>query len=166
MAQYSSHTVQWDCVFCKIVDGTIQTPGIFWEDEYFMAFLSRYPSVEWFTVVIPKQHYGSDVLAMPDDILQQFILEAKKVSNILLNHFDDVGRVWLIMEGTGIDHAHIKLIPMHHTAHMKQGIRKQYLSSREDYFSEYPWYLISTDWPEWDERKLRQLANKLKNSII
>ena len=59
-----------------------------------------------------KEHYGSDVLKMPDDVLQGFIL-SKKVAGILENYFEDVGRVGLIMEGTGIDHAHIKLVPMH-----------------------------------------------------
>jgi len=58
---------------------------------------------------------NSDVLSLPDDILQEFILTAKHVSTTLLHHFDDVGRIGLIMEGTGIDHAHIKLIPMHGT---------------------------------------------------
>lgn len=164
MADYLSHTHDWNCIFCKIVDGTISTPGIFREDDQFIAFLSKYPSVEWFTVVIPKQHYGSDCLQLPDNILQQFIVAAKKISEILLNYFDDIGRVWLIMEGTGIDHAHIKLIPMHGTAHMKEWIRKQYLSNREDYFTEYPWYLISTDWPEGNENKLRVLAENLKNT--
>ncbi len=165
MANYQSSTNQWHCIFCEIIKGNIQTPGIFWEDEQFMAFLSTRPSVEWFTVVVPKQHYGSDVLAMPDGILQQFIIAAKKVSNILLNHFEDVGRVGLIMEGTWVDHAHIKLIPMHGTWHMKQWVRKQYLSNREDYFEQYPWYIISSDWPKWDPEKLGELASQLKSAL-
>lgn len=162
MADYVSKTEQGNCIFCEIVKGTIQTPGIFWEDEEFMAFLSAWPSVEGFTVVVPKQHYGSDVLAMPDDMLQRFILAAKKVSNMLLAHFEDVGRVGLVMEGTGVDHAHIKLIPMHQTAHMKQGIWKQYLSGRSDYFEKYEGYLISTDGPKGDPEVLKALAEKLR----
>jgi len=162
MSEYKSLTDEGACVFCEIVKGTIQTPGLFWEDPEFMAFLSTWPSVEGFTVVIPKDHHASDCLAMPDDVLQNFILVAKKVSTILLGHFEDVGRVGLIMEGTGVDHAHIKLIPMHGTGHMKKGIWKQYLSNRSDYFETYEGYIISTDGPKADPEKLRDLAAKLK----
>lgn len=162
MANYTSSTNQGKCIFCEIITGNIQTPGIFWEDHQFMAFLSAWPSVEGFTVLVPKQHYDSDCLAMPDDILQKFILAAKKVSKILLKHFKDVGRVGLIMEGTGVDHAHIKLIPMHGTAHLKRGVWKQYLSGRSDYFKKYQGYLISTDGPKADPEKLKDLAQKIK----
>lgn len=163
MANYKSSTDGGDCIFCEIIKGNIQTPGIFWEDNEFIAFLSTWPSVEGFTVVVPKEHHGSDCLAMPDDVLQRFILVAKKVSNILLKHFDDVGRVGLIMEGTGVDHAHIKLVPMHGTGHMKKGIWKQYLSGKSDYFEKYEGYIISTDGPKADPEKIKDLAKKLRD---
>ncbi|MEI6627172.1 MAG: HIT family protein [bacterium] len=162
MADYKSTTESGECIFCKIIAGEIKTPGIFWEDENFMAFLSTWPSVEGFTVLVTKQHYDSDVLALPDEVLQKFILAAKKVSNILLKHFADVGRVGLIVEGTGVNHAHIKLVPMHGTAHMKQGIWKQYLSGKSDYFEKYEGYLVSHDGPKADSEKLKELANKLR----
>ncbi len=166
MANYKSSTKEGKCIFCEIIKGNIQTPGIFFEDKNFMAFLSTWPSVEGFTVVVPKKHYGSDVLAMPDKDLQKFVIASKKVSKILLKHYKDVGRVGLIMEGTGIDHAHIKLIPMHDTAHMKKGIWKQYLSGISDYFEKYEGYIISTDGPKADPEKLRKLALKLKKIKI
>jgi len=52
---------------------------------------------------------------MPAQDLQEFILVAKNVAKKLEDYFPDVGRVGLMMEGTGIDHAHIKLYPMHGT---------------------------------------------------
>ena len=165
MAQYQSSTDEGKCVFCEIIKGNIQTPGIFWEDEKFMAFLSTWPSVEGFSIVVPKEHYGSDVLAMPDEILSKFIIAAKKVANILLRYFDDVGRVGLIMEGTGVDHAHIKLIPMHGTEHMKKGIWKQYTCGRSNYFEKYGGFLTSDDGPKADTEKLKILASKLKAVI-
>lgn len=162
MADYKPKTDKGECIFCKIIDGAIKTPGVFWEDDEFMAFLSTWPSVEGFTVLVPKEHYGSDCLAMPDDILQKFIIAAKKVSKVLLRYFENVGRVGIIMEGTGIDHAHIKLVPMHGTGHMKKGIWKQYLSGRSDYFEKYEGYIISTDGPKADEQKIRKLAENLR----
>lgn len=151
-----------NCIFCKIVNGEIQTPGIFWEDEKFMAFLSTFPSAKGFTVVIPKNHYASDVLAMPDSELQDFVLAAKKVSNILLNHFEDAGRVGLVMEGTGINHAHIKLIPMHGTEYMKKGEWRQISSNKNDFYEKYEGYLSSNDGPKADEDELSRLAEKLR----
>jgi diadenosine tetraphosphate (Ap4A) HIT family hydrolase len=163
MVNYKSSTDKGKCIFCEIIKGNIQTPGIFWEDKDFMAFLSTWPSVEGFTVVIPKKHYCSDCLAMPDNVLQRFILAAKKVSKVLLEHFKDVGRVGLIIEGTGVDHAHIKLIPMHGTEHMKKGVWKQYLSKKPQYFEKYEGYIVSSDGPEADPEKLEEIAKKLRN---
>ncbi|EKE30040.1 MAG: hypothetical protein ACD_2C00052G0001 [uncultured bacterium (gcode 4)] len=162
MALYDSTTEKWDCLFCEIANWSIATPGIFWENEEFMAFLTIFPSVLWHTVIIPKSHYWSDVLSLPDDVLQRFILAAKEVSNILLSHFEDVGRVWLIMEWTWVDHAHIKLTPMHGTWHMKKWIWRQYLSNRSDWSDKYEWYIISTDWPRADDEVIKRLSEELR----
>lgn len=162
MADYKSTTENGECVFCKIINRDIKTPGIFWENEVFMAFLSTWPNTEGFTVVVPKEHYGSDVLGMPDDTLGKFVLAAKAVSKSLINHFEDVGRVGLIMEGTGIDHAHIKLFPMHGTGHMKKGEWKQYHSNNGKFFETYEGYICSNDGPKGDEQKIRELAEKLR----
>lgn len=162
MADYKSATDKGECIFCKIIGGEIKTPGIFWEDDEFIAFLSTWPNTEGFTIVAPKKHYGSDVLAMSNEVLQRFVLAAKKVSDILIQHFEDVGRVGLIMEGTGIDHAHIKLFPMHGTGHMKRGEWKQYSSDNDKFFETYEGYISSNDGPGGDEQKIRELAEKLR----
>lgn len=162
MANYKASTEEEKCVFCEIAKGSLHTLGIFWEDENYIAFLSLWPSVEGFTVVIPKLHYPSDVLAMANDKLLNFVLAAKKVSKMLLDGFEDVGRVGLIMEGTGIDHAHIKLVPMHGTEHMKKGVWKQYLSGKSDYFEKYEGYIVSADGPKADPEKIKNLADKLR----
>jgi diadenosine tetraphosphate (Ap4A) HIT family hydrolase len=165
MAKYKSSTKTGKCIFCEIASGRIKpmSDGGFWENKKYMAWLSPFPSAEGFSVIIPKKHYPSDALNLPDKDLKEFIIEAKKVSKILLKNFKDVGRVGLIMEGTGVDHAHIKLIPMHGTGHMKKGIWKQYASGKSDYFEKYDGYLVSNDGPKADPEKLKKLAEKLKN---
>lgn len=129
-----------------------------------MAFLSIDPNTEGFSCVVPKGHYGSDILKMPDDMLQRFILTAKKVSGVLENHFADVGRVGLIMEGTGIDHAHIKLVPMHGTENLKRGEWQQFLSGQEMYFQKYEGWISSAGGPKADPEKLKELAGAIKKS--
>ena len=166
MSDYKSKTEKGECIFCKIASGDVRTPGIFWEDKEFMAFLSLWPNTDGFTVLIPKKHYKSDVLAMPDDVLQRFILAAKEVAKILIAYFDDVGRVGLIMEGTGVDHAHIKLFPMHGTEHLKKGIWRQYHSSNRKFFKNYEGYIASNDGPKESEEKISALAEELRKISV
>jgi len=161
MADYKSTTNEGKCIFCELAKGNVSFRGKFFEDENYIAFLSGWPNTEGFTVVIPKKHYSSDVLGMPDDKLQEFILVAKKVSTMLMKHFSDVGRIGLIMEGTGVDHAHIKLFPMHGTEGLKNGTWKQMHSGVETFFETYKGYIASNDGPKADERKLKNLAEKL-----
>jgi len=163
MGRYESQDEKGKCVFCKIAKGELETPGVFWEDEKYMAFLSTFPSTEGFTVLIPKKHFGSDVLAMPENNLQEFVLVAKNVSEILTKKLDDVGRVGLIMEGTGIDHAHIKLVPMHGTQHMKEGIWKQYTSDENRFLDKYEGFISSHDGPKANPEELRKLAKQLSS---
>ncbi len=167
MAKYETTTEENKCIFCEIAKWTFPPlgNGLIYEDEKFMARLSPFPNTLWFSVVIPKKHYGSDVLAMPDEDLQEFVLVAKKIANKLVDYFDDVGRVGLIMEGTGIDHAHIKLMPMHGTGHMKQWIWKQYPSGKDDFFETYEGYIMSNDGPKADRDQLKALAEKIKETM-
>ncbi len=161
MAKYDATTQDHKCIFCEIISGNIKTPGVFWESEEFIAWLSIDPNTEGFTCVVPKQHYGSDVLKMPDAVLQKYIIAAKTVANILENYFEDVGRVGLMMEGTGIDHAHIKLVPLHGTENLKKGVWKQVLSGKEFWFEKYEGWISSGSGPIADPEILKKLASAI-----
>jgi diadenosine tetraphosphate (Ap4A) HIT family hydrolase len=80
MVEYDSKTKEGKCIFLRIASK--RNPplgnGMIWENKKYMAYLSPFPSVEGFTVVIPKKHFPSDVLAMPDKELKEFIIVAKK----------------------------------------------------------------------------------------
>ncbi len=158
MAKYDATTKDHTCIFCEIVAGRMKASGIFWENKEFMAWLAIDPNTEGFSCVIPKKHYGSDVLKMPDAVLKRFVIAAKEVAGILECHFKDVGRVGLIMEGTGIDHAHIKLSPMHGTENLKKGIWKQVSSGKNFWFEKYEGWLSSGSGPMADPKKLKKLA--------
>ncbi len=163
MANYKPLTKDGKCVFCEIVSGKINTPGIFWQDKEFMAFLSIDPNTEGFSCVITKKHLSSDVLKMPDKMLQKFILASKKVAKILEDSFSDVGRVALMMEGTGINHAHIKLMPLHGTQSLKKGAWKQFLSGKRFWFDKYEGWISSGGGALADPQKLKKLADRIKN---
>lgn len=164
MAKYDAKTKDNKCIFCEIVKGNIPVAS-FWENKKYLAFLSIDPNTEGFSAVIPKKHYGSDVLKMPDKELKEFIIISKKVAKILEDYYKDVGRVGVIMEGTGIDHAHIKLIPMHGTEHMKKGIWKQYIAKEEPWYPKYEGFISSAGGPRTNDKNLKELAKKIKKSI-
>ncbi len=154
-----------NCEFCDLANRRIKFPGTFWKDKKHIGFLSGRPNTEGFTVVVPKKHFASDVLAMPNKELQQLVLAAKKVSRILTKYFKDVGRVGLIMEGTGINHAHIKLFPMHGTSDLKSGW-KEYRSRTKKFFKKYEGYIASNTGHKVNPNEIKALAEGLKRIII
>lgn len=164
MAHYEAQTQDNKCPFCEIVNGKLETPGIFWQDDQFMAFLSIDPNTPGFSCVIPKKHHGSDIMEMDTETLQNFILASKTVSKILKNYYPNVGRVGVIMEGTGIDHAHVKLVPMHGTPELESGEWKQYLSNKEFWFEQYEGWVSSGSGPMANPQELVDLADALKKS--
>jgi len=148
-----------DCIFCKIVKGQAPCHKI-WEDDEHMAFLSIFPNTEAFTIVIPKQHHSSYTFDLPDKVLSKLVLAAKKVGKLLDKKLKDVGRTGLIFEGFGVDHAHVKLFPMHGTAEMDEW--KEIKSNVDKYFDKYEGYISSHDYKRADEDKLAELAKKIR----
>jgi len=162
--RYSPTTEHGKCVFCDFTEDDSILKRVFWEDKKFIAFLSGWPTTPGYCVVIPKKHYGSDILAMPNKALQEYIVACKKVSNILLKYYRDVGRVAVIMEGMGVDHAHFKLFPMHGTRYLKKGKWKQTQGGHDEYFRKYPGYVTSNSGPRVPDKKLIKLATKIRKS--
>lgn len=100
-----------NCIFCKIIKGEIDSAKI-WEDEEFTAILDINPNTKGMALVLIKEHYNSYAFNMPDDIYSEFFISAKKVAKMLEKGLS-VKRVAMVMEGMGVNHAHIKLYPMY-----------------------------------------------------
>lgn len=147
-----------NCIFCKIVDGTAPSHKI-WEDKRHLAFLSIYPNTEGFSVVITKDHYPSYAFDLEDKILQDLVMATKKVAKILDAGLDDVGRTGMILEGFGVDHIHAKLFPMHGT---KMSEWKPLKSNIDKYFEKYEGYISSHDYKRTNDKKLADLAKKIR----
>ncbi len=147
-----------ECIFCEIIKGSIPSHKI-WEDDKHLAFLSIFPNTEGFSVVATKPHYTSYVFDLPQQTLIDLILAAKQVGKLLDVKLEDVGRTGLIAEGFGVDHAHIKLFPMHGT---KVNEWKKHTSPTNKYFEKYEGYISSHDSKRADDQKLAQLAQKIR----
>src|SRR3990167_2332946 len=143
-----------ECIFCKIVKGEAPNHKV-WEDENYLAFLTIFPNTEGFTVVIPKEHYPSAVFDIPEDVFLGLTLASKKVSKLLESKLKDVGRVGLVYEGFGVDHAHAKLFPMHGTKFKEW---KPIVSDVDKYFEKYEGYISSHDYKRADDEQLSSLA--------
>ncbi len=149
-----------DCIFCRIVNGEAPCHNI-WEDDKHLAFLSIFPNTDGFSVVIPKKHYSSYAFDLPDDVLCDLIIAAKKVAKLIDSKLEDVGRTGMILEGFGVDHVHAKLFPMHGTASMEKW--KEIKSDVDKFFDKYEGYISSHDYKREDDEKLRKLAEKIRN---
>ena len=148
-----------DCIFCKIVAGQEPCHKI-WENEHHLAFLSIFPNTAGFSVVITKQHYSSYGFAVPSEVLSKLVLAAKTVGLLLDRKLPGVGRTGMIMEGFGVNHLHIKLIPMHATADQTQW--KAIHSNVDKFFERYEGYLSSHDYRRAEDKELEKLAKQIR----
>ena len=147
------------CIFCAIAVGQAACHKI-WEDERHLAFLSIFPNTEGFSVVITRRHYPSYAIDLPDEVLTDLILAAKRVGRLLDSKLEDVGRTGLILEGFAVDHAHAKLFPMHGTR-MPQW--RPLSRPADKYFHEYEGYISSHDYQRADDAELEALARRIRS---
>ena len=106
-----------DCIFCKIIDGEIPVVKIF-EDKKYFAFLDMNPINPGHTLLIPKKH--TDYLFdLSDDEYSELMLKAKHLAKILKNKLKPK-KIGLIIEGFGVFHVHIHLVPINSMGELNQ----------------------------------------------
>ena len=102
-----------ECIFCKIVDGTIPARKVF-ETDQILAILDINPVAPGHTLVMPKGHYekASD---LPEDLMLEFFARVLEVArgvvrgtasegyNLLCNNHRSAGQA--------IPHVHFHVIP-------------------------------------------------------
>jgi len=145
-----------ECVFCKIVKGEIPSHKI-WENKEFLAILDLNPNTKGMTLVLTKKHYPSYVFEMPDGVYARLFKTVKVVAK-LLDRKLKVQRTAMSMEGMGVNHAHIKLYPLH-------GIRKKFKEiwhPKRVYFEKYPGYLTTQTGRRAKDNELKKLAKKIR----
>ncbi|WP_339560528.1 HIT family protein [Pseudomonas sp. EA_65y_Pfl1_P113] len=149
-----------DCIFCNMVRKT-SPAHILWEDDRHIAFLSIFPNTPGFSVVIPKQHYGSYAFAQSDEVLAALAVAAKKTALQIDRAFPDVARTGMILEGYGVDHLHAKLFPVHGTG--GDSTFKPLSSKVDKFFEAYEGYISSHDHVRADDAGLAELAAHIRS---
>lgn len=148
-----------DCLFCKIIRGELSS-WVVAEDEQFIAFLTPFPNSKGFTVVATKAHHSSYLFEMEDELIAQMTLFAKRVGK-QLDAALGTQRTALIMEGMGINHAHMKLIPLHGIEEGNwQAINSA--ASERRFYTSYPGFVASHDGPKMEERELEEIWRKIQ----
>jgi diadenosine tetraphosphate (Ap4A) HIT family hydrolase len=148
------------CVFCEISSGKLPHHLVA-EDKDFIAILGIFPNTKGMTVVFPKKHYGSYVFDLDDKIVSKLMLFAKKVAKQIDKSIPTVMRTGMVVEGFGVDHAHVKLFPLHGK---KTKNWQPIESSKDEYYEEYPGYISSHDSKRADDKELAKLAKKLREN--
>jgi len=147
-----------DCIFCKIAGGEIDSAKI-WEDKEFLEILDIMPNTEGMALVMTKNHFDSYVFDMPEGHYQKFMAASKKVARILEKGLG-VARVAMVIEGMGVNHAHIKLYPLH-------GVRKDFQemwASEKVFFRKYEGYISTQTGEKVEIGKLKTLAERIRNN--
>lgn len=148
-----------NCIFCKIINGKIPSVKI-WEDENFIAILDVNPNVEGMTLVLTRSHYDSYAFDMPNNEYTEFFIASKKVAKLLEKGLS-VKRVAMVMEGLGVNHAHIKLYPIYGLDEKF----KEIWAKDKVYFDRYCGYISTQLGPEKSIDELNKVADKIKGSL-
>ena len=81
-----------------------------WEDEKYLAFLDNNPVKPGHTLLIPKKHTDY-IFDLSDDEYCELMLTAKKVAKLLKSKLHPK-RVGIAVEGFGVSHVHVHLVPI------------------------------------------------------
>ena len=152
-----------NCIFCRIAEEKAPSHKV-WEDDNHIAFLSIFPNTEGFTVVATKDHYPSDAFINDEQIYLDLMKATRTVGNLLTKAFPDVDRTGMFLEGFGVDHLHSKLFPMHGTGDMKDWKMIESSGLENVYFDHYPGYLSSHGGKRMDDKKLAEIAQKIRSA--
>ena len=100
-----------DCIFCKIVDGTIPSNTIY-EDDLVKVFLDINPNTNGHMLIIPKKHIVT--VEELDSELATHILEVEKKMYTLLKEKLHIEGLTIVQNndlGQDVKHYHVHLIP-------------------------------------------------------
>lgn len=102
-----------DCVFCKIVAGSIPSTKVF-ENEHVLAFMDIGPLVHGHVLVIPKAHCNP-IFDAPDDLLAQVVSVVKRVAKAQIDGLGAAGvnvhQANGAAAGQVVPHLHFHVVP-------------------------------------------------------
>ncbi|KAL7753119.1 hypothetical protein RI367_001571 [Sorochytrium milnesiophthora] len=142
-------------LFARIVRGEEEQWRV-WESETHVAFLTPFPNMEAFTVLVPRRHLSSDILGL-DEGDYASLMHATHATAQALKRALSCEQVAMIFEGFEIDYAHVKLIP--HLSSSATGMQHESV-----YHETYQGYVTTQPGPAITSvTKLDALAQKMRD---
>lgn len=143
-------------LFDKIVEGSIPSKKV-WEDKNYLAFLTPFPNTPGYTVVVPKVNPGDNFLTVNEQAFTELLLAARKVAQVLQKAFG-TQRIGLVIEGEGVPHLHVKLIPM-----IGQSDGSGHGPNHTEFYETYPGYLTTIEGPRMSDQQLDEVIKKIQD---
>jgi histidine triad (HIT) family protein len=110
-------TMQEPSIFTRIINGEFPAHKIY-EDDRVIAFLDLHPQTEGHTLVVPKVQVDH-IWELSDDDYAYLWKIVKKLGA----HIHEVigsSRVGIVVEGFGVPHTHVHLIPIYKSNDLKK----------------------------------------------
>ena len=104
-------------IFTRIINGEIPAHKIY-EDERVIAFLEQHPINEGHVLVVPKIQVDH-IWDLSDEDYEYLWKVVKKIGSHIRQIIGSP-RVGIVVEGFGVPHVHIHLIPIYHGNDLKK----------------------------------------------
>ena len=125
-----------DCLFCKIIEGSIPSKTIY-EDELVKVFLDINPNTNGHCLIIPKKHIVT--VKEVDSILTTHILEVEKKIYDLLKEKLNIKGLTIVQNnelGQDVKHYHVHLIPRYEDDNWKINFNQESLKDTDEVYQE------------------------------
>lgn len=109
--------MQEPTIFTRIIQGEIPAQ-IIYEDDKVIAFLDMYPLSEGHTLVVPKTQV--DHIWDLEDEYYDYLWSTAKIIGGHIREVIASPRVGVVVEGFGVPHVHIHLIPIYRGDDLKR----------------------------------------------
>lgn len=137
-----------------IVAGQIPSYKL-WEDETYIAFLTPFANTIGHTVVTAKANPGANIFEI-DESDYIGLMKASKIVALKLKRAFSIDKVGMVVDGTGVAHAHVQLIPLHGYT---EGQRVA--AAREVFNHDYQGYVTSANGPKMSDEQLDEIQKKI-----
>jgi diadenosine tetraphosphate (Ap4A) HIT family hydrolase len=125
-----------------------------------VAFLTPFPNTTGYSCIIPKRHFSSNILGMPEEPYLELLETGWDVAQLFKEAFQ-VERVGFMMEGYEINHAHLKVVPIFDDCRVEG-------SHDTVWFDQYSGFLTSEKGKQLAEaevKKLEDMAVSLRTKL-